>query len=71
MNDKGLNREQILADKEVLVEKYKTALKKSQFINELKNGLGEEIKKNPKPKVIKKKFLHRIRESIKKMFTKF
>lgn len=71
MNDKGLNREQILADKEVLVEKYKTALKKSQFINEVKNGLGEEIKKNPKPKVIKKNFLHRIRESIKKMFTKF
>lgn len=71
MSDKAISREQAMADKEVLVEKYKTALKKAQFVNEIKSGLGEEIKKNPKPKVIKRSFLCRIGQSIKKMFTKF
>lgn len=71
MSDKAISREQAMADKEVLVEKYKTALKKAQFVNEIKSGLGEEIKKNPKPKVIKRSFLYRIGQSIKKMFTKF
>ena len=71
MSDKAVNREQTLADKDVLVEKYKTALKKAQFVNEVKNGLGEEIKKNPKPKVIKKSLLGRIVLTIKKLFTKF
>jgi hypothetical protein len=71
MSDKAISREQTLADKDMLVEKYKTALKKAQFVNEVKNGLGEEIKKNPKPKVIKRSFLYRIGQSIKKMFTKF
>ena len=45
MSDKAISREQALADKDVLVEKYKTALKKAQFVNEIKNGLGEEIKR--------------------------
>lgn len=71
MDDKIINREQSLADKDVLVEKYKTALKKTQFINEVKNGLGDEIKKNPKPKVIKKSFTSKIISAIKKVFTKF
>lgn len=71
MSDKAISREQALADKDVLVEKYKTALKKAQFVNEIKNGLGEEIKKNPKPKVIKRSFLYKLTASIKKLFTKF
>jgi hypothetical protein len=71
MDDKIISREQSLADKDVLVEKYKTALKKTQFINEVKNGLGDEIKKNPKPKVIKKSFTSKIISAIKKVFTKF
>lgn len=71
MSDKSISREQTLADKEVLVEKYKTALKKAQFVNEVKNGLGEEIKKNPKPKVVKKNLITRIVLTIKKLFTKF
>jgi hypothetical protein len=71
MDDKIISREQSLADKDVLVEKYKTALKKAQFINEVKNGLGDEIKKNPKPKVIKKSFTSKIISAIKKVFTKF
>ena len=71
MDDKIISREQSLADKDVLVEKYKTALKKTQFINEVKNGLGDEIKKNPKPKLIKKSFTSKIISAIKKVFTKF
>jgi hypothetical protein len=71
MNEKAINREQSVADKDVLVEKYKTALKKAQFVNEVKNGLGEEIKKNPKPKIIKKSFMSKITSAIKKVFTKF
>ncbi len=71
MSDKAINREQTLADKDVLVEKYKTALKKAQFVNEIKTGLGEEIKKNPKPKVIKRSFIYKLTTSIKKLFTKF
>jgi len=71
MNDKAISREQVMADKDVLVEKYKTALKKAQFVNEIKAGLGEEIKKNPKPKVIKRSFLYKLKASFKKLFTKF
>jgi hypothetical protein len=71
MSEKAISREQTLADKDVLVEKYKTALKKVQFINEIKNGLGEEIKKNPKPKIIKKTFMSKIKSAIKNIFTKF
>jgi len=71
MSDKAIGREQALADKDVLVEKYKTALKKAEFVNEIKNGLGEEIKKNPKPKLIKRSLFYKITSMIKKIFTKF
>ena len=71
MSDKAIGREQALADKDVLVEKYKTALKKAEFVNEIKNGLGEEIKKNTKPKVIKRSLFYKITSMIKKIFTKF
>jgi hypothetical protein len=71
MSERAISREQTLADKDMLVEKYKTALKKAQFVNEIKNGLGEEIKKNPKPKIIKKTLLSKIKSTIKNIFTKF
>jgi hypothetical protein len=71
MSDKAINREQTLADKDMLVEKYKTALKKVQFIDEIKNGLGGEIKMNPKPKIIKRSLWYKFIQSIKKIFTKF
>ena len=71
MGEKAISREQSLADREVLVEKYKTALKKAQFVNEVKSGLGEEIKKNPRPKIIKKTFMSKITSAIKNIFTKF
>jgi len=72
MNDKMIGRESSQAEKDMLVEKYKTALKKNQFINELKTGLGQEIKKNPsKVKIIKKTFGECFMLSLKKIFTKF
>jgi hypothetical protein len=71
MNEKAISREQTIADKETLVEKYKTALKKAQLVNEIKNGMGEEIKKNPRPKIIKKSLSSKIITVIKKIFTKF
>jgi hypothetical protein len=71
-NDKLIDRELNLAEKEVLVEKYKTALKKNQFINEIRNGLGDEIKKNGSRVIIHKKPIYkRVIESISKLFTKF
>jgi hypothetical protein len=69
---KMVSREQELAEKEVLMEKYKTALKKTQFVNELKTGLGAEIKKNPgKAKIIKKTWGQKLMISLGKIFTKF
>lgn len=65
------NRESIQAEKEVLVEKYKTALNKVKFVNEIKNGLGDEIIKNPKPKIIKKTITQKIISGLKNIFTKF
>jgi len=65
------NREIIQAEKEILGEKYKTALKKVKFVEEIKSGLGEEIKKNPKPIIKKPTLSQRIMTTIKKIFTKF
>jgi replicative DNA helicase len=72
MNNKMLDREINKAGNEILNDKYKTALKKAQLINELKSGLGSEIKKNPnKAKFIKKTWYERFMDTIKKIFTKF
>jgi hypothetical protein len=65
------NREIAQAEKEIISEKYKTALKKAQFVEEVKSGLGEEIKKKPKPTIKKPTLGQKIMESIKKIFTKF
>lgn len=52
--------------------KLSTDLKKNSFINEIKNGLGDEVKKNPN-KIIKleKKWYIKLSKFIKKIFTKF
>ena len=67
-----LSKELAQAEKDVLLEKYKTALKKSQLINDIKGGLGAEIKKNPnKVKIIKKTWFQKLMENLKKIFTTF
>ena len=54
------------------LEKYKTALKKAEFINELKNGLGKEIKKKPNQiTFIKKPWYYKLKMFFKKIFTRF
>ena len=69
---KELNREVNRYEKEILVEKYKTALKKTQYINEIKTGLGNEIKKNPSQvKIIKKSLGQKIKLFFLSLFTKF
>ena len=50
-------------------DKEKTELKKEQFINEIRNGLGEHIKKNGnKITKIKKSRWSRMMSKIKQMF---
>jgi hypothetical protein len=59
-------------EREILMNKYQTALKKGQFINELKDGLGNEIKINGgKVKVIQKSWYEKLKIYLAKIFTKF
>ena len=72
MTNKMIDREMNQAGNDILNQKYKTALKKAQLINEIKSGLGAEIKKNPnKAKIIKKSWYERFMVTLKKIFTKF
>ena len=65
------NRETVQAEKDMLVEKYKTALNKAKFVQDIKSGLGDEIKKNPKPIIKQPTLGQKIMTSIKRIFTKF
>lgn len=59
-------------EREMLADVYLTGIKKSQFISELKSGLGAEIKANPnKVKIIKKTTSQKIKIFLAKIFTKF
>jgi len=72
MSDKMLDREINQVGNDIINEKYKTALKKAQLINEIKSGLGAEIKKNPnKAKIIKKSWYEKFMVTLKKIFTTF
>jgi hypothetical protein len=47
-------------------------MRKTQFVNELKSGLGDEIKKNPRGiKIIKESRYKRFMSWLKTFFTKF
>jgi len=59
-------------EREILMNKYQTALKKGQLINELKDGLGNEIKINGgKVKIIQKSWYEKLKIYLAKIFTKF
>jgi len=59
-------------EKKILADKYITAMKKVRFIDEIKNGLGDEIKVNGgSVKIIKKTKYERFIIWLKKIFTKF
>ena len=67
-----IDREIELEEREILRDKYLTALRKTQFVNELKAGLGDEIKKNPRTvKIIREPWYKRFVSQLKKFFTKF
>jgi len=60
------------AEREKLLDMYKTARNKAVFINEIKSRLGDEIKLNPsKVKIIKKPWYQKLFTIIKKIFTTF
>lgn len=70
--DKNVLRELEGATNEINIDKYKTALKKAQLINDLKQGLGEEIKKNPNLVTrIEESWYKKLGVFIKGIFTKF
>jgi hypothetical protein len=67
-----VEREIELEEKEILRDKFLTAMRKTQFVNELKSGLGDEIKKNPRGiKIIKESRYKRFMSWLKTFFTKF
>ena len=61
--------------KKILLDEKRTELSKLKFINELKNGLGDEILKNPsklaKGKVVNKKSGNFLTRLFKKMIKTF
>jgi hypothetical protein len=72
MRKTTIDREIELEEKEILRDKFVSALKKTQFVNELKNGLGYEIKKNPRGvKIIKKPKYKIFLNWLKNFFIKF
>jgi hypothetical protein len=72
VTDDMISKELDALEKVNNLEKYKTALKKAEFINEIKGGLGTEIKNNPsKIKFIKKPWHKKLKIFLGKIFTKF
>jgi hypothetical protein len=72
MSRNALSREFEIIEKEKINDKYVTALKKAQFANEIKAGLGAKIKENPSGvKVIKKSCWQKVLSWFKDIFTKF
>ena len=60
------------AEKDILGSKFTTAMAKAKFVNEIKQGLGSEIKKDPRSvKIIKKPWTTRLKLWLTKIFTKF
>ena len=72
LNDDFISTELNKIDNLNKLEEYKTNLKKTQYVNEIKNGLGVEIKKtNGKIKIIKKPLSQRIKLFLSKIFLRF
>jgi hypothetical protein len=65
--DEELHYEKLMLKRET----KNTDVFKAQFIREMKNGLGEEIKKNPKGfKVLKQTWYQKLFANLKKILTK-
>ena len=72
MNKNELTGEFKDEQKGMLNDTYLTALTKVQFANQIKNGLGKELKANPNGlKITKKTKYQKLILWLKKIFTKF
>jgi hypothetical protein len=59
-------------EREMLSNMYMTALKKAKFVNQLKTGLGSEIKAiGGRVNIIKKSWFQKLIDRLRKIFTKF
>jgi hypothetical protein len=68
MGNKNENREIKIAENEMLMDKNKTIMKKSQFIDEIKSGLGAKIKAKPRATIIKRPWYYKMLNTLKKIF---
>lgn len=69
MNDKMINKEIEQIENEMKADMFMTDIRKKKFIGDLKNGLGDEIKKNPnKVKIIKQPWYKKVSNFFKKVF---
>lgn len=67
-----INREIKAIERDIELDRQNTLTKKKQLINELKMGLGEEMKRNPRQiKIIKKPLSQKIKSFLAKIFTRF
>lgn len=70
--DKTIQRELDATERANNLDKMKTAFIKAQFIQEVKAGLGEDIKSNPRGvKIIKKTWHQKLALFLRKLFTRF
>ncbi len=71
VSENTLAKELLAKENELKLELFKTQLKKAEFIDEIKHGLGNEIKRNPnKVKVIKKTWHQKLKIFLSNLFTK-
>lgn len=72
VTDDMISRELEITERDIEMQKYVTQLKKTQFIDEIKHGLGKEIKQNPsKLTIIKKPWHQKLKLFFAKIFTRF
>lgn len=66
-----IDQELKTTENDVKAMKYKTALSKVRFINELKDGLGEDIKKGRGFRMVKVPWKVKFKRAIRKFFKLF
>ncbi len=64
-----IDREIKQIENEMKADMFMTEIRKKKFIGDLKNGLGDEIKKNPNQvKIIKQPWYKKVLNFFKKVF---
>lgn len=70
MLDDEVSREFNASERLNHLDKMKTAVNKVKFINEIKSGLGQEIKEQPTFKIIREPWYSKLGRKIKKILTR-